>query len=155
MRFLMSGEIIGNDLMEIMAKAIDWVEKLSDKVCSTGEGLTERQQELARSVGVTHPEKIRISFYKDPPQPDDPVLQQAVEQFGFLGPGMIGLTVGHGICIKEGCLTDRLLRHECRHVYQYEKFGSIAAFLSCYLRQIIEYGYDTAPLEEDARRYEV
>lgn len=67
---------------------------------------------------------------------------------------MLGLTLGYGVCILENHLTSQLLFHECRHVHQYEKFGSIATFLSEYLKQIIDYGYYMAPLEVDAREYE-
>jgi hypothetical protein len=40
-----------------------------------------------------------------------------------------------------------LLSHECRHVYQYEAAGSIAAFLPVYLQQIATVGYESAPFD--------
>jgi hypothetical protein len=49
----------------------------------------------------------------------------------------------------------QLLSHECRHVYQYEAAGSIAAFLPVYIEQIVEFGYDDAPFEQDARHHEL
>ncbi len=58
------------------------------------------------------------------------------------------------IYIAEGCLTARLLAHECRHVYQYEVAGSIEAFLPLYLKQIAEFTYKRAPYELDARAWE-
>ena len=155
MSFQKNGKITGNDLLTILPLAIDWVEKFSEKVCTEGRVLTQEEQRLAREVGVSNPEKIRVWFFKDFPYPTNPILKSAVETTGLLGPGMLGLTLGHGICIAEDQLTDRLLSHECRHVHQYEKFGSIASFLSEYLNQIIEYGYYFAPLEVDARNHEV
>jgi hypothetical protein len=47
-----------------------------------------------------------------------------------------------------------LLSHECRHAYQYETYGSIAAFLPVYLDQIASVGYLDAPFEQDARTNE-
>lgn len=155
MSFQKNGKITGNDLLAILPLAVEWVEKFSEKVCTEGRELTPDEQQLARGVGVSHPEKVRVWFFKDFPYPTNPLLRSAVETTGLLGPGMLGLTLGHGICILENHLDERLLSHECRHVHQYEKFGSIASFLSEYLRQIIDYGYYMAPLEVDARNHEV
>ena len=155
MSFQKTGKITGNDLLTILPLAVDWVETFSEKIYTEGRALTQEEQQLARGAGVSDPAKIRVWFFKKFPYPTNPVLKMAIETTGLLGPSMLGLTLGHSICILEGQLTSRLLSHECRHVHQYEKFGSIAAFLSCYLRQVIEYGYDNAPLEEDARKHEV
>jgi len=59
------------------------------------------------------------------------------------------------IFLVEGRESRRLLTHECRHVYQYERAGSIRAFLPVYLRQIATVGYDAAPLELDAIEREI
>jgi hypothetical protein len=40
-------------------------------------------------------------------------------------------------------------------VHQYERAGSIAAFLPVYLQQIVELGYNNAPFEIDARSHEL
>jgi hypothetical protein len=53
-----------------------------------------------------------------------------------------------------GHVDPRLLRHEFRHVHQYEMAGSIIAFLPVYLGQIVQFGYRDAPLEVDARAHE-
>ncbi|MES9834713.1 MAG: hypothetical protein ABW139_20975 [Candidatus Thiodiazotropha sp. DIVDIV] len=39
-------------------------------------------------------------------------------------------------------------------VFQYETLGSIEKFLPVYTQQIVEYGYENAPLEVDARAHE-
>jgi len=79
---------------------------------------------------------------------------QAALGTGLLGPGMVGLTLGYGVYICRGHGTVRLLSHEFRHVYQYERAGSIAAFLPVYLHQIATVGYYNAPFEIDARAHE-
>ncbi len=68
---------------------------------------------------------------------------------------MVGLTLGDAVFICVGHeMNPRLLRHELRHVYQYEQAGSISAFLPLYLGQIVQFGYRNAPLEQDARAHE-
>ena len=117
--------------------------------------LTERGQSIAKAVGVTHPEKIRISLVDSIPIPDDPVLRKVAIETELLGPDTAGLTLGYGIYLRADQNSDQLLSHECRHVYQYETFGSIGAFMPIYLQQIVQYGYEEAPLEIDARQHEI
>ena len=47
-----------------------------------------------------------------------------------------------------------LALHECRQVQQYEALGSIENFLTVYLKQLAEVGYQDAPLEIDASAHE-
>ncbi len=141
-------------LPQLLPKVIDWAEKRSAEICSSGKALNERGKSIARTVGVTHPEKIRISFVNSIPIPDDPMLQKVAIETGLLGPETAGLTLGYGIYIRAGEDSNQLLSHECRHVYQYETFGSIGEFMPIYLRQIAQYGYESAPLEIDARQFE-
>lgn len=142
-------------LPQLLPKAIDWAEKRSAEICSSGKGLTERGESIARAVGVSHPERIRISIVSSIPIPDDPVLQKVAIETGLLGPDTTGLTLGYGIYLRVDQNSDQLLSHECRHVYQYETFGSIRGFMPMYLQQIAQYGYENAPLEVDARQHEI
>ncbi len=139
----------------LLPSAIHWVEAQSLHVQQTGDPLDETGLALARRVGVQHPERIRIQLVDVLPVPDEPALRQAAIATGLLGPGMIGVTFGHSIFVVHGSMGSRLLSHECRHVYQYEAAGSIAAFLPTYLRQIATVGYFNAPLEKDARLHEI
>ena len=75
------------------------------------------------------------------------------KQTNLIGPHTGGLTMGRGIYILDGQLTNRLVSHELRHVQQYETAGSIVEFLRIYLAQIANVGYDRAPLELDAQRH--
>ena len=142
-------------LPQLLPKVIGWAEKQSAELCSSGMALTERGQSIAKAAGVTHAEKIRISIVSSIPIPDDPVLQKVAIETGLLGPDTAGLTLGYGIYIRAGKGSAQLLSHECRHVYQYETFGSIGEFMSIYLQQIAQYGYEDAPLEVDAREHEI
>jgi len=142
-------------LPELLPKAIEWAEAQSNHVLSTGSRLSETGIRLAQAVGVAQPERIRVGIVSMLPLPDDPELQAAALQSGLLGPEMTGLTLGYGIYICDGHASNRLISHECRHVYQFESAGSISEFLPIYLHQIVTYGYHDAPFEVDARAHEV
>jgi hypothetical protein len=142
-------------LPRLAPKAVAWAEARASEILATGEPLTAQGLAIAREVGVADPGRIRILFVPRIPRPTDPDLRRAAEQTGLLGPGVIGLTLGHGIYIRKGHDSPRLLAHECRHVHQYEQAGSIAAFLPRYLEQIARFGYANAPYELDARAHEI
>lgn len=139
----------------LLPKAIAWAEQRAADIYRSGFGLDDHSVSVARRVGVTHPELIRISLVDELPLPSDPQLRLAAQFAGLLGPHMAGLTLGHGVCICRAHQSVWLLSHECRHVYQYEHAGSIAAFLPTYLQQIADYGYANAPFELDARDHEI
>lgn len=138
----------------LLPKAIAWAEGEASRVATSGRTLTTQELGLARKVGVTKPDLIRIESVDRLPMPRDPSLQAAAIQTGLLGPDMVGLTLGYSLFVCRGHETQRLLAHEFRHVFQYEKAGSIALFLPIYLQQIVTLGYANAPLEIDARAYE-
>lgn len=109
----------------------------------------------AVSVGVTFPEMVRLCVVNAMPKPDHDLLVDAMRQTNFLGEGTLGLTLGHAILVQSGHEHHKwLLRHELRHVAQYEQAGSIGGFLQTYLEQVLSLGYHDAPLEVDARAYE-
>ena len=141
-------------LPKLLPQAIEWVESCSAEILSKGKLLTAAGIKVARSVGVLDPEKIRVELVESLPLPVDQMLQDVALQTGLLGPDMAGVTFGHGIYACTDHVTNRLLAHECRHVFQYEAAGSIAAFLPVYLQEIIQYGYFESPFEADARQYE-
>src|SRR5580698_8158294 len=137
----------------LLPKAIAWAESESAQIIAKGIPLSDFGRKLAHLVDVRNPENIRILEVPVIPVPEDPELRQAALATGMLGANTIGLTLGYGIYLVRGHKTNRLLSHECRHVYQYEVAGSIRAFLPQYLRQIAAFGYEGAPYEVDARAY--
>lgn len=143
------------ELPRLLPGAIAWAEGRAARAAEVGESLTPLEQDMARSVGVMHPEHVRVEIVERLPLPEDTALRATALQAGLLGPDMTGLTLGHSIFICRGHKTRRLLSHELRHVHQYEQAGSIAAFLPVYLRQVLEVGYHSAPFELDARAHEL
>ena len=148
-----------NDLLArlpaLLPEAVAWVEGQERQASRLGRPLDPDEQSLARSVSVAAPERIRLVEVSAFPLPADPALRAAANATGLLGPGTRGLTLGHAVFLAPGGQADaRLLRHEFRHVHQYEAAGSIKAFLTEYLTQIVNLGYRNAPLEIDARLHE-
>lgn len=141
-------------IADVLPAATRWAEACEAEVLRTGAPLDASQLALARAVGVREPGRVRVQIAGRMPLPDDPALRQAAQKLGMLGPSTIGLTLGRAIFVREGRLGPRLVAHECRHVHQYERAGSIAAFLAAYLEQIAAYGYYDAPFEVDARAHE-
>ena len=139
----------------IVPKAIEWAQQQESKILASGTPLDANGMAIAKKVGVSHPERICISFVNQLELPADPLLREAALATGLLGPDMIGLTLGYGIYICNGHYSVRLLSHECRHVEQYEQAGSVAAYLPMYLQQIVQFGYTDAPYEVDARAHEI
>lgn len=142
------------ELPRLIPRAVAWAEGEERRACNAGEPLSEASLRLARSVGVEHPERVRVVRTGAMPFPTDPELSLAATRTGFLGPGTAGLTLGYAVFLRTGHESNRLISHECRHVHQYEAAGSIATFLPLYLRQIVTYGYRQAPFEIDARAHE-
>ena len=137
-------------LPTILPLAVDWAKETFEFIQNSGITLNDSQIEIARMVGVNCPEKIKLLETGQVPQLNHPVLKEASFQTGLLGIDTNGLTIGYSVFIRSGFVSPRLLSHEFRHVYQYERFGSIPKFIAEYLKQIIEHGYFAAPLEVDA-----
>jgi hypothetical protein len=130
---------------------VAWAAWQRARVVRRGRSLSPRQQAIARAVGVTHPERIRLLLVRRIPLPGGKWVARVSDHLGFAGPQVDGLTLGHAIYIRDAALADDLLAHECRHVQQCEAAGSLHAFLAAYLRQVARHGYRQAPFEVDAR----
>jgi len=144
---------IRQNLPSILPKAIAWAEIQQAEILKSGTPLDANQLALARAAGVAHPERIRLVLTDRIPQPDDPLLNQTANELGLLSETTLGVALGYGIFIKTDCLPHQILSHECRHVFQYEQAGSLAAFITEYLRQFVMFGYRNAPFEIDARQH--
>ena len=142
-------------LPQLLPRAISWAEAVAAEVATNGTPLSDDGLSVASSVEVSHPSRVRILMVDRFPKPSDPELQTAASQAGLLGPTTTGLTLGYSVLIRNGHMSRRLLSHECRHVYQFEQAGSIAAFLPLYFESIIQFGNWDSPFERDARAHEL
>jgi hypothetical protein len=142
-------------LPALMPVAVQWAEATAEYAALSGRPLDEAECGIARRVGVSRPERVRLLLVDRMPYPEHGLLQAAAMATDFLGPHTLGLTLGHSVLVQRGHESARLLSHEFRHVHQYEQAGSVAAFLSVYLEQVLDHGYAAAPLEADARAHEI
>lgn len=81
-------------------------------------------------------------------------LSTAAKLVNLVARRTAGITLRYGIYIRKDCSGYRdnrnLYVHEFVHVGQYERMGSIQAFLKEYLRECIDPGYPLGPLEQEA-----
>src|SRR5262245_58508418 len=138
----------------LLPRAVAWAEGVAAQAAACGTRLSTRQLADARSVGVRHAQAIRLCVVESIPLPADKELLAAARRTGLLGP-TTGLTLGYSIVICQGHMSRRLLSHECRHVMQFERAGSLACFLTCYLDAVVQHGYWDCEFERDARAHEL
>jgi len=139
----------------LLPLACAWAAEQEQIILQAGVALTEAQIADAKRVGVTHPERVRLLEVQEIPTPSHPALAAAAEATTLISPSTIGLTLRYGIFIRADCWGQRrLVVHELAHTMQYERLGSIEAFLRQYLHECITIGYLAAPMEQEAKRIE-
>ena len=143
------------DLSQSMPAALAWALKLNTNISTQGKSLSLCQAADAVEVGVKKPDAVRILRVPSMPEPDCPQLRQVAKQLGLDLTRSQGMALGYAVLIHHSALGDRrVLRHELRHVAQFEAAGSLSQFLEEYLGQLALHGYRDAPFEVDARRHE-
>jgi hypothetical protein len=143
------------DLEAVATLAADWAEAQASRSLALGTELTAAQAAAARAVGVREPSRVRVHVVDALPAPRDPVLTTAAGRIGLMPQAADGMTLGYAVLIKRGAEGDlRLLRHELRHVAQYEQAGGIAPFLAAHIPDLMRNGYRDSPYERDARAHE-
>lgn len=143
-----------NNFEQLLKRVNVWAQEQSRVAIEAGTLLSKEESGLAKMVGVEHPELVRILEVDVIPVPSDIELKTMAEATGLFSPDIAGITFNYGIYIKKGHRKNHLVSHELRHVYQYEKAGSIQNFLNAYILQLLSVGYANAPLELDAQNHE-
>lgn len=132
--------------------AVQWAAGQERRILAEGVSLTPTELQDAAAVGVLDVARVRLLPAAVIPRPDDPKLQAACDTINFLTMATRGLTLGHGIFIRQDCWRDRdLVAHELVHTAQYERFGGIEHFLRQYLAECLTVGYENSPLEREAQ----
>ena len=142
-------------LPALLPLALTWAHDQSARIARLGSPLSADELGIARQVGVSDPERIRVLHVPTVPMPYSLALRAAAIQAGMFGPHVHGMTLGHGVFIAEEHASIRVLSHEFRHVAQCEQAGSLDNYLTQYLTQIATIGYNDAPFEVDARAHEI
>lgn len=131
--------------------ACEWAEKQQDFISQNGTALSARQMNDAALAGVGCPEKIRLLKVDQIPWPDDPTLESAGREAGFITDDTEALALGYGIFLRaDSERTRRVVAHELVHVAQCERLGGVEYFLRQYLSECVNFGYTYAPMEEEA-----
>ena len=133
--------------------AAQWALRQERRILLSGVPLTEPHFSDARLMGVAHPEKIRLLKVDRVPLPASRLLRLAARLTGLVSPDTAGMCLRYGIFIRSDFWGNRLIvAHECVHTAQYERFGGFHEFLKHYLRECLEVGYPSGPLEQEAIR---
>jgi len=142
-------------LAQTMPATLAWAASVNAAVLAQGKPLSLWQAADAVEVGVLRPEAVRILRVPGLPQPDCPHFHSLATQSGLDLGQSAGMALGYAVLICHHALgVRRILRHELRHVAQFEQSGDLGRFLDTYLAQIAQHGYRDAPFEVDARRHE-
>jgi hypothetical protein len=129
-----------------------WAWRQERRILKSGRKLTEDETERARRAGVHQPENIRVLTVDHVPLPGPGWMHRVAARLGFDGSQTAGMALRYGIFVRRGYEDDpELLMHECCHTGQYERKGSITAFMCDYLRQCLRDGYFAAAFEQEAR----
>ena len=104
------------DLTLLLPRATRWAEERERDILAKGRILRPHEIPIADAVGVKAPERIRIRSVKVITPPKDAELAAASEKFGLHWITMAGLTLGHGILLREGAYTLELSRTSLSHV---------------------------------------
>ncbi len=131
---------------------IFWAWRQERRILRTGRTLTAKEAERAARAGVKTPAKIRVLAVTGVPMPGPGWMHKLASRLGFDGSQTAGMALRYGIYVRQECQDDpELLVHECCHTGQYERMGSIGAFMRVYLMQCLRDGYHASALEEEAR----
>lgn len=136
---------------QLLPRAALWAQRQEAVILLHGAALAPEAIKIAQRAGVRNPELIRVFAVRRIPAPEEADLRDAAAAFDLITADTGGLTIGHGIFVREDCVRDlKLVAHELMHVAQYERHGSILAFLQQYLSEVNQYGYPAAPMEQEA-----
>ncbi|CAN5828498.1 hypothetical protein BH09VER1_BH09VER1_42190 [soil metagenome] len=144
-------KVLANLVPFVLPLATRWAEREEQRILQHGVPLSESSLSDARSMGVSYPNRIRLLKVDCVPAPQNPLLRWAGRQTGLISPATAGMALRYGIFIRSDCWNNRhIIAHECAHTAQYERLGSLSAFLAQYLRECLLVGYPAAPLEQEA-----
>ncbi|TYC89683.1 hypothetical protein [Novosphingobium sp. BW1] len=139
---------------EFLARYAAWAKGIETKGQARGTPLTAEQTDLARQIGIAHPEKVRLVHVEAVPFPtQDEAMRKMGESLGFIGPGITNnaQAFGYTIWVRDGFTLDRpSLAHELVHVAQIERSANFDAYVQRYMQELQTYGHAKMPLEVEA-----
>lgn len=143
-------KITSEQFESLLPLACEWAAQHESDIMVHGVPLSKGELADAARIPLQRPELVRVLEVNSIPSPDDPALAAAAQVAGLLTLQTTGLTLCHGIFVRRGWRSRRLVVHELVHTSQYERLGGIEPFLRCYLHECLTVGYPEAPMEQEA-----
>lgn len=143
--------ITQKQLKMLVPLACLWAEEQERIILRDGVPLSPVQTTDAKSIGVAHPERVRLLNVARIPIPEHPALRTAADATKLISPDTAGLTLRYSLFIRADCWGARpLVFHELVHTSQYERLGGFQQFSEQYLYECITIRYPAAPMEQEA-----
>ena len=89
-----------NELPALFPHVVSWISYLEKQAQDSGRALTPVELNLAQTVGVAHPEKVRILSVRGIPLPSHPRIKQLARRVGLLNADTAGLTAVYGVIVR-------------------------------------------------------
>lgn len=138
-------------VVKFIPKVCEWLESQENNIISIGRDLTLDEIETAKKIGIKNYDIIRVYETSEIPTTSDTFLLEIGKQLGLITANTEGICFRYGIFIHENAKDKKaVLIHELIHTLQYERLGSIKAFITQYLKECIENGYHNSELEKEA-----
>lgn len=138
---------------KLLGEYISWASKTDKQGLKLGKPLQKQDIELAKEIGIQHPEKVRIVYTETVPFPEqNKALKAWGEELGLVGNGIVNnaQVFGYSIYVRYGYELNRpKLAHELVHVLQIER-SSLEAVVIQHFQDMAKYDYENAPLEAEA-----
>ena len=124
---------------------------IEQAVFKMGRPLDERETQIARLVGVSHPEKVRIAVVRNIPLKGRAEAIQRYAGLASLDVTIKALAAGYGIVFAKGNETDiEILAHELVHVRQFEEYGREGLARKVLTERAVLSGITVIPTEQEA-----
>jgi len=132
--------------------AAPWAAWHQRRIKRNGRPLNQSELKFAERLGLKNSESIRIQAVIRVPNPLYPLLCLVKKCGGSCITTAAGITLGHGVYVCKDCeYSAELIAHELVHIGQYQRSGSIRAFMVEYIHQCLMVGYYDAEWEREAR----
>jgi hypothetical protein len=139
------------DFERLLPKVVHWVREVEAAILLLGEPLPPEPKADAIAIGINRADDVRLIVRSQMLLPIDAELGDLATATGLINQGTAGMAFGHGIILKFGAITRKLIAHELVHVKQYETRLGIENFLREYLHEILPPSrYGEGPMVQEA-----
>ncbi len=136
----------------IMPALREWCLHEEKTILDKGVPLTEYETLDARLAGVRHPDRVRLLLVDRLRLTSIGLLRRVLPALEIIRPTSAAMTLGYGIYVCKSSRHDRgVMVHHFVHSAQSERLAGIDHYISTYIQQCLDFGYNAAPLEIEAR----